>query len=264
MPEPKKLTLNLPFSVPQTKKKNFHLNLNVYRNAHFLTLSKAKVTFEKTIADAVKRLPLMDHIILIEYVQYPPTKRLSDNANICSIVDKFFSDAIVNAGIISDDNYTILKKVSYEFGSTDPVNPRVEARITFIPKDESEDMRIIFTQPEIELAVKQYAVNQMGVKEGMDISIEMKSTRGEDGITAEVNILPLELVAAKAVETVVAVPATAKAPEPKEETPVVEQEKPAEPDVPAQPVEAAPVEAVEETAPVSKSLFGGVTRPVND
>ena len=49
-------------------------------------------------------------------------------------------------------------------------------------------MRIILVQAEIELALRAYVLNQIAVKEGQDISITFKNTRGDDGATAEIDI----------------------------------------------------------------------------
>ena len=49
-------------------------------------------------------------------------------------------------------------------------------------------MRIILVQAAIELALQAYVLNQIAVKEGQDISITFKNTRGDDGATAEIDI----------------------------------------------------------------------------
>lgn len=49
-------------------------------------------------------------------------------------------------------------------------------------------MKIILVQAEIELAIRAYVLTQIAVKEGQDISIDFKNTRGDDGTTAEINI----------------------------------------------------------------------------
>lgn len=49
-------------------------------------------------------------------------------------------------------------------------------------------MRIILVQAEIELALRAYVLNQIAVKDGQDISITFKNTRGDDGATAEIDI----------------------------------------------------------------------------
>jgi hypothetical protein len=67
------------------------------------------------------------------YTFYPRTKAISDVANVCSVVDKFFSDTAKHAGVIPDDNYTILPELIYRFGAVDKLNPRVEVHIIPIP-----------------------------------------------------------------------------------------------------------------------------------
>lgn len=49
-------------------------------------------------------------------------------------------------------------------------------------------MRIIIVQAEIEEAIKAYVLNQITVREGQEITIDFRNTRGDDGATAEVNI----------------------------------------------------------------------------
>lgn len=55
-------------------------------------------------------------------------------------------------------------------------------------------MRIILVQAEIELALRAYVLNQIAVKDGQDISITFKNTRGDDGATAEIDITTPALV----------------------------------------------------------------------
>jgi len=55
----------------------------------------------------------------LEYKLYLPNLLKRDIANVLSITDKFFSDALVEAGIVPDDNYEHLTKVVYEFGGHD-------------------------------------------------------------------------------------------------------------------------------------------------
>ena len=104
------------------------MNLNVYRNTHYQTLNQVKVTFQKQIAPLLVQLPKLNQISL-SYELYPQSNRLCDIANICSIVDKFFSDSLVNLGYIPDDNYQHVLGVQYLFGSIDSKNPRVEVTI---------------------------------------------------------------------------------------------------------------------------------------
>lgn len=121
-------TIALPLSVPQSKTKVFQLNLNIYRNAHYQTLNKVKVNFQEQVAPLLKQLPALKQISL-SYELYPESNRLCDVANICSVVDKFFSDSLVNLGYITDDNYKHVLGVQYLFGAVDKKNPRVEVTI---------------------------------------------------------------------------------------------------------------------------------------
>lgn len=124
--------LKLPLSVPVSKNKKFILNINNYRNAHHHTLNKAKVEYKHLMTEQIEKLPRL-YRILIRYYMYPGSSRRIDTANVCSIHDKFLSDAIVEAGKLEDDNYLFIPGTSYEIGSIDKDNPRVEAVITPLP-----------------------------------------------------------------------------------------------------------------------------------
>ena len=134
MSEPKQLTNKLPTLIRLNKKTTFSLNLNQYRNAHFHILNKAKVLFEEAIADQVIKLPKMERLI-ITYFYFNGTKRQSDVANICSVVDKFFSDTLVNKGIIEDDNFDVLEGVTYRYGGYRKGDTCVEADITYVERN---------------------------------------------------------------------------------------------------------------------------------
>ena len=124
--------VNLPLKVTLPSKKKYILNLNVYRNTHHMTLAKAKVAFTEQVTPLLKHIPPLGKVQFV-YNFYPRTKALSDVANVCCVVDKFFSDTAKHAGVIPDDNYTILPEVIYRFGAVDKLNPRVEVHIIPIP-----------------------------------------------------------------------------------------------------------------------------------
>lgn len=65
----------------------------------------------------------------LRYVLYLPTARKTDVANVGSVVDKFFSDALVKSGVLPDDNYDHLPMVVYEFAEIDRKNPRAVVEI---------------------------------------------------------------------------------------------------------------------------------------
>jgi len=89
--------------------KKYALNLNVYRNCHYHILNQMKVNFKHNIiAEHIDILTYKFDKVKITYTIIPNDKRLFDTKNVESIVDKFFCDALVECGIIPDDNYTVV------------------------------------------------------------------------------------------------------------------------------------------------------------
>lgn len=107
----------------------FRLNLNQYRNAQFHILSDSKIKYSEVMNTQIQNLPVLSEPIKIRYTVFPRNKKLFDISNICCVVDKYFMDALVKAGKLSDDNYTVVPEVVYCIGSIDKTNPRVEIEI---------------------------------------------------------------------------------------------------------------------------------------
>lgn len=183
------------------KPKRFYLNLNVYRNAHFQQLNNAKEVFHDLCKDRLAELPVFLKVALT-YTLYPQSLQLCDVPNICSIVDKFFEDSLVQLGKIPDDNYQIVKGVDFRFGEVDKFNPRVEVTIeslepmetksgsTVHTSQQKEDsMQLTLVQTEIEDALRQYVTNQVAVKDNKRIDITLRATRGAEGYQALIDIV---------------------------------------------------------------------------
>lgn len=117
--------LTAPVSIPISKNKSLALNLNVYRNAHFQSLNKAKVNFKAHMAEQIEPITPMNKVH-VKYILFVGSKRLLDIANVCTVVDKFFMDALVEMGKLPDDNYEHLTNITFEYGGYDKANPRVE------------------------------------------------------------------------------------------------------------------------------------------
>jgi hypothetical protein len=188
-------SITVPASVRVGKKRRFSLNLNAYRNAHHHLLSDAKKEFEKIVSPSVLKIPRMDRAKLT-FTLFMGTNHLADTANVCSIVDKFFCDTMVNCGRIEDDNYNVIVANDYRFGGK--VNGETHVVVTIepvgeiyedIPEKENE-MQITITQDEIETAIANFILSQVSVNEDMDINIDLKATRGDEGYTAVINIVP--------------------------------------------------------------------------
>ena len=116
-----------PLTVP-VGKKNFSLNLNIYRNACYQVLSQAKVSYKQLMANQMRFKKPFSKVTII-YTLYPKTKRRTDISNVLSIHSKFFEDCLVEHGLLVDDNYNYLAKVTYLFGKVDKDNPRVDIEV---------------------------------------------------------------------------------------------------------------------------------------
>lgn len=123
-----------PLSVSISKNKKFILNLNNYRNTHYYLLNTAKRAYKETMLSQLNSLPKYSKIH-ITYIVYPQTNRKFDLSNVCSVVDKFFCDALVETGHIEDDNYNYIPNITYCMGTIDKDNPRVEILIEDICYD---------------------------------------------------------------------------------------------------------------------------------
>ena len=115
-----------PLYCMQTKTKKFIYGMNIYRNAHYRTLSSVKIKYKAEIQNQIDLLPQLD-IVHLKYVLYPKTRRKMDLANVLSIHSKFFEDALQDK--IPDDDYHHIPQITYSFGKVDPINPRVEIHI---------------------------------------------------------------------------------------------------------------------------------------
>lgn len=124
--------MDLPLSVQTSKTKKFILNLNAYRNVHYMTLSSAKHKYSNLIyAELGKRKirKILKKPLEIHYDYYHGNRRRHDVLNQISIIDKFALDALVKGGVIEDDNTDIIKKYVITDHGVDKDNPRAELRI---------------------------------------------------------------------------------------------------------------------------------------
>lgn len=133
-------TLVSPLEVIYGAKKDgteqkFRLNLNQYRNTHYIILNKAKIAYKELMKEQISRLPELSNISL-HYTVYTKTKREFDLSNVCSVADKFFCDALVELGKLPDDNIKYLSQISFSFGGIDKDNPRIEVTICQKPNNQ--------------------------------------------------------------------------------------------------------------------------------
>ena len=115
-------TVKMPIHVElgKKKKKKYYLNLNIMRNQVGHLINNVKKEYARIAHGVLPTIsPPLKHIEL-DYELYLPNKLKRDISNVCSIVDKNFCDALVAHGIIIDDNYEYLQKVTYRYGGYDP------------------------------------------------------------------------------------------------------------------------------------------------
>lgn len=126
-----------PLKVPKTKdisrakkaKQFFILNLNGFRNTHYLTLNTTKKNYKTIMQSQIDLMPSYTDPIMILYILYPKTRRLTDVGNVVSIHKKYLEDALVESGKLIDDNYNYIVGSLEKFGEVDKDNPRVEVHI---------------------------------------------------------------------------------------------------------------------------------------
>ena len=293
----KTYSIHLPLHIPYGNGKSFALNLNQYRNEQFFNLNKVKVIFHESIGTLLGGIPKMERVYL-RYTLYLGSKRRTDLANVCSVVDKFFSDTLVEHGILPDDSYEHIQHIDFRFGGLDKENPRLEALIIDLDsiEDQKENpMRITLVQTEIEEALTAYLSGKIVIGADQHLNIEFKATRGEEGYSAEIELenrkTPLESVSKAAKSnsdltakdvftppngTALQIENSAQdqktAEQPRTEAPVATAEvvppQSTEPVQVASPVTAATVSEGQGAptavpASESKSLFANLTPPVN-
>lgn len=117
------------------KKKMYYLNLNQYRNWQFHVNNQLKKHFKIEVISRLRHLHPVKPPCKLTYTIYYPTKRKFDIDNIGSIVGKFTHDALIEVGIIEDDNYQCVSHINYLFGAIDKDNPRCEVIIEEIQNE---------------------------------------------------------------------------------------------------------------------------------
>ena len=128
-PEKYDMFFCVPLEIPISKKKNFILNQNNYRNAHFRVLSKAKENYKNHIFSLRLEKKQYQNSIRCHYIYYSKSNRTYDSMNLASIIDKFLMDALIEYGLLKDDNYKLVLFPTFIHGGIDNNYPRCEVYI---------------------------------------------------------------------------------------------------------------------------------------
>lgn len=174
-------TIKLPMRMKVNKGGELEsLNLNVYRNLHFYKLNFQKKAFHDFVKPLLSGLPPMEAISLHYQINPKGGSRL-DTMNVGSVVDKFFSDALVLCGIVPDDDYKHVVRNDFEFGSLCPNDPHVLVTITETKPRKETPMRILLDQSEIQKALEAF-VQTMGLAGATGVELTLVG----DEIQAEI------------------------------------------------------------------------------
>jgi hypothetical protein len=126
------IELPLFVMIPRKTKedKKFVMNINSYRNTHHIVLNDAKKQMAEYVISVLRDLEWrFKPPLRFTYTVFPGNGRKFDLANVLSVVQKFTDDALITAGLITDDNYKVVRSTNYRFGGIDKVNPRAELMI---------------------------------------------------------------------------------------------------------------------------------------
>ncbi|RLC69301.1 MAG: hypothetical protein DRH97_00445, partial [Chloroflexi bacterium] len=98
--------VSMPLFLTMPKKgklKDYHINLNYYRNWHFQESSKLKKKYTRIVIASLAGVDPFKKVKL-EFTMHRGDLKKVDRANALSIHEKFFCDALTKCGIIEDDN----------------------------------------------------------------------------------------------------------------------------------------------------------------
>jgi len=105
------------------------ISVSWYRNAHYQTSNNAKIEFKRQIQSQLGLFDKIETPIKIKYTYYAKANNNPDLDNFVGTVKKFFQDALVESGLIEDDNINYIVSNSESYGGIDKKAPRVEAEI---------------------------------------------------------------------------------------------------------------------------------------
>ncbi len=116
----------------KTKKdKKISINLNTYRNLHYLVESKAKKLFKEIMRKQLEGIEIQTPVEVI-YKVYKASNRRLDKMNVISITSKYLMDAITEFGCWEDDYNSKIKKEILLPTEVDKKHPRVVVEIRSI------------------------------------------------------------------------------------------------------------------------------------
>lgn len=126
-----KITSPLFVDLPRKTKKGrrVYINLNIYRNLHYLVNNQVKKAYLEAIKQQLVGVTIPTPVN-ISYKVFKPSKRKLDKMNVVSITSKYLLDAVTELGCWIDDNDDYVKTETILPTEYDKNNGRVEVIIT--------------------------------------------------------------------------------------------------------------------------------------
>ena len=115
----------------RSKDKRVYLNLNTYRNLHYLVNNQVKKAYLEAIREQVTGKVIVTPVE-ITYRVLKGSKRRLDKMNVISVVSKYLLDDLTEMGCWTDDNDDFVKTETILPTEYDKENPRVEIIITTV------------------------------------------------------------------------------------------------------------------------------------
>lgn len=147
-------SVRIPTYVKVSKVNTKACNLNVYRNLHHHHLNTQKKNFADEVKPLLRDKPKAERV-WIHYTIFAPRNGRLDTMNVGSITDKYFSDTMVEAGRIPDDDYEHIVLSTFSFGGVVSMDGYAIATINILTK-EKEPMRVLLDQDDIQGALDAY------------------------------------------------------------------------------------------------------------
>lgn len=114
-----------------TKDKRVYINMNSYRNLHYLVNNQVKKMYLEAVREQLEDLTIQTPVE-ITYKVYKKTSRRLDKMNVVAITSKYLLDAITELGCWEDDNDDHVKTETILPTELDRANSRVEVTIKTI------------------------------------------------------------------------------------------------------------------------------------
>ena len=126
-----KITSPLFVDLPRKTKKDkrVYININTYRNLHYLVNNQVKKAYLEAIKQQLVGVTIPTPVN-ISYKVFKPSKRKLDKMNVVSITSKYLLDAVTELGCWIDDNDDYVKTETILPTEYDKNNGRVEVIIT--------------------------------------------------------------------------------------------------------------------------------------